>query len=193
MLVDNGMKAAEKASSLFGGDGSTNRTEMFSSLTAEQKTFDDQVKAFLGDARYEQYQDYQKTVGERLQLNAFKQQLGADHPLTDQQSEQLLAWMHEEQQKAATAAGLPTGAADKKAAELQMMLSDEKLQAFMDSQAQANQNLYARAQELLSPDQLAAFGKFQTNQAQMMRLGLTMTRKMFGSDNPQPAPASAEQ
>ena len=34
MLADNGMKAAEQATSVFGGSGSTNRTEMLSSLTA---------------------------------------------------------------------------------------------------------------------------------------------------------------
>ena len=66
------MKAAEQATSVFGGSGATNRTEMLSSLTADQKSFDDQVKAFLGDDRYAQYKDYQETVGERTLLNQFK-------------------------------------------------------------------------------------------------------------------------
>ena len=38
LLADNTMKAAEKASSMFGGSASTNRTEMLNTLTAEQKT-----------------------------------------------------------------------------------------------------------------------------------------------------------
>ena len=54
MLVDNGMKAAEKATSVFGDAGATNRTEMLSSLSAEQKSFDEQVKTLLGDDRYAQ-------------------------------------------------------------------------------------------------------------------------------------------
>ena len=35
MLVENAMKATEKASSLLGGDGTTNRSDLFGSLTAE--------------------------------------------------------------------------------------------------------------------------------------------------------------
>jgi hypothetical protein len=182
LLADNAMKATEQATSMFGGAGSTNHTQVVSQMTEMEKNFDDQMKGLLGDARYEQYKEYQKTAGERTQLNQFKQQLGGDHPLSDQQTEQLLAIMHDEQQKVATATGLPAEGADKKAAEFEMMFSEEKLQAFFDNQAQANQRAYDRAKEVLTPEQLTAYGQFQTNQAQMMRMGMTMAQKMFGSD-----------
>ncbi|HWV98431.1 MAG TPA: hypothetical protein VNZ64_01940 [Candidatus Acidoferrum sp.] len=52
LLADNMLKATEKASSLFGGSAVTNRAAAMETMSAEQKNFDDQLKAFLGDTRY---------------------------------------------------------------------------------------------------------------------------------------------
>src|ERR1035438_4784841 len=65
LLADNTMKGAEAATSLMGGGASTNRTEAMATLSAGQKTMDEQLKTMLGDDRYAQYKDYQETVGER--------------------------------------------------------------------------------------------------------------------------------
>ena len=184
MLVDNGMKAAEKATSLFGGDGSTNRTEMFSSLTAEQKTFDDQVKAFLGDARYAQYKEYQETVGERALLTQFKQQAGSDYNLSDPQSEALLTFMMEEKKNVASSTGLPLGDSSQDPAKLQALMSDDKVDQYMQALETINQRVYDRARTILSFEQLNTLGRFQTNQLQMMRMGMGMMKTMFGSEKP---------
>ena len=42
-----------------------------SSLAADQKTFDEHLKAFLGDARYAQYQAYGETIDQRVVLNSW--------------------------------------------------------------------------------------------------------------------------
>ena len=182
MLVDNGMKAAEKATSLFGDSASTNRTEMLSSLTTEQKSFDDQVKALLGDDRYAQYKDYQQTVGERALLNQFKQQAGSDYNLSDPQSEALLAFMKEEKKNVAASTGLPLGDSGQDPAKLQGLMADDKVEQYMQAQETINQRVYDRARTILSPDQLNTLGKFQTNQLQMARMGMGMMKTMFGPD-----------
>jgi hypothetical protein len=182
LLADNMMNAAEKASSMFGGLASTNRAEMLTALTADQTNFDEQVKAFLGDARYAQYKDYQETTAERMQLNAFKQQAGSDYNLDDQQTEALLTFMKEEQKNVAATTGLPLGDAAKDPARLQALLSDDKVGELLQAQETIGQRVYERARTVLSPDQLEAFGKFQTNQIQMMRMGMNMARKMFAPD-----------
>ena len=184
MLVDNGMKAAEKATSLMGDSGGTNRTEMLSSLSAEQKSFDDQVKALLGDDRYAQYKDYQQTVGERALLNQFKQQAGSDYNLSDPQSEALLAFMKEEKKSVAASTGLPLGDSSQDPAKLQTLMSDDKVDQYMQAQETLNQRVYDRARTILSPDQLNTLGKFQTNQLQMMRMGMGMMKTMFAPDKP---------
>ena len=63
------------------------------------------------------------------------------------------------------------------------MLSADQTDKMLQFQEQVNQRVYQRATSLLSPDQLAAFGAFQTNQLQMMRMGVSMAREFFNSDN----------
>jgi hypothetical protein len=193
LLADNMMKGADKASALFGGDSLTNRVEMAKTMAAEQKNFDDQVKDFLGDARYAQYKDFQQTAGERTQLNLFKQQTaGSDNPLSDQQTEQLLAFMKEEKQNVAATTGQPLPGTGQDGANLQAMLSDEQTEKLLQSQEAVNQRVYERARGVLAPDQLDAFAKFQTNQLQMMRLGMSMARKFLTPDKTEPGAPPGE-
>jgi hypothetical protein len=182
LLADNTVKASEKASSMFGDLASTNRAAMLETLTAQQKTFDEQLKAFLGDERYAQYKDYQDTAAERMQLNAFKQQAGSDYPLNDQQTEALLAFMKEEKKNVAATTGLPLGDSNKDPAKLQALLSEDKMSELLQAQDTISQRVYERARTILSPDQLEAFGRFQTNQMQMMRMSMNMARRMFAPD-----------
>jgi len=180
MLADNMLKGTEKASSLFGADSSTNRTEMLSKLAAEQKSFDEELKAYLGESRYAQYKDYQQTVGERAQLQQFQQQTaGSGNALNDQQTEQLLAFMNEAKQAIPTAGGLGQS---QDAAGMQAMLSGEGIEKMLQSQEAVSQQVYERARAVLSESQLAAFGTFQTNQLQMMRLGMSMAQKLLAPE-----------
>lgn len=191
LLADNAMKGAEKASSLF-GSSDTNRAEAVSTIAAQQKDFEAQLRTFLGDERYAQYQDYQQTVGERTQLNLFRQQMGSDNPLTDQQAEQLLTFMREEKQNA-LANGQTFPAPGQDAAGLQAALSDEQINKLLQSQEGVNQRVYERARTILSPQQMNAFGEFQNNYLQMMRMGMSMARKFMTPDNPEMAAPSPGQ
>jgi hypothetical protein len=126
MMADNALKASDKVGSLFGGQSSANPSDLAASAAADQKSAEDEMKAFLGDAGFAQYQDYQQTVADRMQLAAFKQQTaGTDSPLTDQQTDQLLAFMKEEKQNLAANTGqTPPGGAQGQAHPLGM-LTDE--------------------------------------------------------------------
>ncbi len=186
LLADNMMKGAEKASSLFGGDA-TNRAATLKTLEAEQKAFDEQVQQFLGENRYAQYKDYQQTAGERTLLNDFRQKTtSSESALTDQQAEKLLAFMKEEKQAVAAATGLPMSADKQEAAKLEAMFSGEGMQKMLQAQEEVSQRVYERAKGVLSENQLAEFGKFQTNQLQMMRAGASMMRKFMASGESRP-------
>ena len=182
------MKGAEKATSLLGSGSATNRTEMLGKLAEEQKSFDEQVRGFLGETGYAQYQDYQLTVGERTQLSQFQQQYaGSENALTDQQTERLLALMKEEKQRAAAATGQPPpGGQD--AAAMEAMFSDDGAEKLLQTQEAVNQRVYERAKELLSEPQLASFSKFQTNQLQMMQMGMSMARKFVAPEKTEGTP-----
>lgn len=181
LMADHMMGAAELASTN-GGDTSG------AVMQSARDSFDEQVKAFLGDARYAQYKDYEETLAERMQLNAFQQQAGGDVKLNDQQTEALLSIMKEERKDVAAAVGLPAGDADKDPTKLQVLLSEDKMDELLQVQQTIGQHVYERARTILSPDQLDAFGRFQTNQMQMMPAFMNMTRKMFA---PSPSPADA--
>lgn len=188
LLAENMMKGAEKATSLFGGDSSTNRTEAIKNLAEEQKTFDEQVRGFLGETKYAQYKEYQQTLGERTQLNQFRQQTaGGEAALSEEQTEQLLAIMREEKQAVAAATGQPPPGETQDAAQMEALLSGDGTERILQSQETVNRQVLERVKDVLTPAQLESFGQFQTNQLQMMRMGMTMARKFLAPEKPESA------
>jgi hypothetical protein len=192
LLADQALKAADRASALFGNGGS-NRTDVLATAAADTKAQEEQVKSLLGEARYAQYKEYQQTAGDRMQLNLFKQQSGGEAALTEQQTEQLLGLIKDERQTLASA-GQPvpgTVGAGQDPSNLKSMISADQTEQMLANQEGINLRVFERAKAVLSPEQLQSFGKFQTNQLQMMRMGMTMARKLLGPDGsaaPAPTP-----
>lgn len=190
LLLENQMSGVGKASALFGGGAGTNRAEALNAIAAAQRDFEEQMKEFLGKDRYAQYKDYQQTVGERAQLNQFKQQMaGAEQPLTDQQTEQLLAIKAEERKNLGSSIAKPSAGADRTEADLQAFLSSDAMEKLLQDQENINQRVYERARGILSPVQLEAFGQFQTNQVQTLRFGISMSRQLLAPDKTTDGPA----
>jgi hypothetical protein len=187
MQTDHMMDMAGKTFSALGGGADKTATTGVNDVAAAQKSFDEQVKAFLGDDRYAQYQQFQETLSQRMQLNAYKLQAGNDYTLTEPQTEALLTIMKEEQKNAAAASGLPMGDTDKDPSKLQAMFADGKMDQLMQVQETVNQRVYDRARSVLSVEQLESFGRFETNQLAMMRASMGMMKGMFsgaGSTTP---------
>jgi hypothetical protein len=181
MMADNTVKNASAATSLM--DGSTNRTERLAALSDSQKEFAQQLKDFLGEDRYKQYEEYQETAGERMQLNQLKQQLaGSDNSITDQQMEQLLGFMREEKKNVAANTGTALTNPQSDPAQFESLLTDEGAEKYLKAQETANLGVYERAKSVLTQPQLDAFKKYQDNQLSMARMGFTMARKFMSSE-----------
>jgi hypothetical protein len=180
LLSENTMKMTEHAGSMFGGDGSTNRAAATAAIAEQQKSFDEQMKQLLGDSRYAQYKDYQETVGERTQLNTYRQLNGSgDSALSDEQTEKLLALMRDEKKNLA-AAGQPfMNNNNQDPTAIKQMLEGDGVDKLMAAQEELNQRVLDRAKEILSPSQMNSFGEFQTNQLQTMKMGMKMAGKFF--------------
>jgi hypothetical protein len=179
LLTESQMRNMEVAQGMFGGeqDEATAAATKKSVEDAKKQTEAD-VKALLGDERFAQYQDYQKNMGERMQLDQFKNQLAADNvPLRDEQSAQLMQIMKEE--KAARPPVIPTD-------QTQMPDKDtftaEKLDAQLKWTEEYNARVADRARAVPTPEQYINYQKFQEQQASMQKLGLQMARQMFGGD-----------
>jgi hypothetical protein len=61
----------------------------------------------------------------------------------------------------------------------QLGLSPDEADKFKDLLSENAGKATERARAVLSPEQLAQFGKFQTNQLQTMRMGISMARKFI--------------
>lgn len=143
--------------------------------TAAANTTDDALKDLLGSARFGEYQDFEKTLGDRIQVQQFSQQLGAvGPPLQDYQSQALIQIMSQEQ------ANLPNfksghGAGIQQATNMNPADMDQ----FSQQIDAMNQRVYNRAMSVLTPPQLSAFASFQKNMAAAQLAGLKMSQQML--------------
>jgi hypothetical protein len=178
MLLDRMVASSEKALGLMSLEGE-DRTRGLQALADEQKQFEEDIRTFLGESRYLEYQDYQQTVGERTQLNMFRQGDAVGRTLTDDQTDQLLRVMAQEKKALQETAGAVLPSATQDPAAMQQMLKDEQTAKVIETQERLNRRVFERAADFLTEDQLKSFGGFQASQLEMMRVGLKMARQMF--------------
>jgi len=176
ILTDAQLKNIENAGELF-GDKKDGAVEDVQKLSADsKKQTEAELKTLLGDERFAQYEDYQKNIGERMQLDQFKTRLqGENMALEEQQTAQLLQIMKEE--KAVVPPVIPQDNTEFPRKEL---LTNENL----DKQAQwmedYNRRVLERVGQVLTPEQFKQYRDFQEQQTAMQKLGLNMARQMFG-------------
>ncbi|HTD65347.1 MAG TPA: hypothetical protein VK846_02305 [Candidatus Limnocylindria bacterium] len=183
LLTDAQMKNVEAAQGLFGGDDkSATGLDVAKQALEAKKQRDGEIKALLGDERFAQYQDYQKNVGERMQIDQFKNQMAAENiPMRDDQTAQLLQAMKEEK-----TALPPVISDDQSQIPKKEMFTADKVEQQLKWMDDYNRRVRDRAAQILSPEQLKQFEASQNQQKSMQQLGLNMARQMFGE---KPAPA----
>ena len=182
LMVKKSMVDAEMGVSLMAGDTDADkRKEMVKQAKDEKEGIDDQIKQFLGEDNFTQFQAYEKTVPERMAVNTFKdQQASGPGSLTPDQEDQLVKAMSEERQNFK----FSTDFYDKSKIDyndLASMFTEEKINQFEQEQNQLNQQYLARAQSILSAEQLSPFEKFLSNQGEMQRAGMKVAIQMFGA------------
>jgi len=190
ILVDAQMKNVENAQGIFGEkkDGASEDTAKL--YVEAKKQTDAQLTALLGEERFAQYEDYQKNIGERMQIDQLKTKMAAENlPLQDEQMARLLQVMKEE--KAAVPPVIPT---DNTQVPNKELFTAENLDKQMQWMAEYNRRVLDRAGQILSPEQLKQYQEFQEQQATMQKFGWNMARQMLGgeksSNPPEPVPPS---
>jgi hypothetical protein len=176
VLEDNVVKITEQSSEILGGPAK-DRAERLRALGEERKQSENDIQALLGEDRYSVYKDYEKTVGERAQLNTFRQQTsGTPNSISDEQAEQLLAVIKEEKQGMPSFPGQEPG---QEQAQMEVLKSPERLDAVLKAQETLNDRVQIRATQVLTPGQFQSFTNFQAQQLQTLRVSMSMARKMF--------------
>ncbi len=190
MLLEQAMKSIEQAAALFQPDqAKAAKNDVLKAIVQEENTFLARLKAFLGEARFAQFESYAATIGPRTDFEQFSQQLSASlNALNPTQSGTLLQIMEQEQ------AGMPAvfdpnePGTLTEAAALQAMMSEERMNELFQQIEQMNQRVLQRAANFLTAEQLQALSAYQTAEIEFNRANMIMAAGVLGTE--QPAPAS---
>jgi len=166
LLEDRQMALMDSSANMMSG----NPVDM-KAATAATNTADEALKELLGSDRFGLYRDFEKTLGDRIQVQQFSQQLGpVGAPLQDYQTQALIQIMSQER---ANLPGPQTGGAG------MASLTPDQIDEYSKQVDAMNQRVYNRALSVLTPPQLSAFATFQKNMANAQMAGLKVTQQML--------------
>jgi len=154
------------------------RADLAKQTKSATDDYDAQIKQFLGDENYPAFQGYEKTVPDRMTVSQFSDQLaGGASPLSNDQQQQLAVAMND----ARTSFKWTTDYNNKNpsSGDYASMFSEDKINQFTSEKEQFDQQFLTRAQQILTPEQAAAFQQFQTAQRQLQIMGMKMAANMF--------------
>jgi hypothetical protein len=179
MLLKKQLDSAELGMELASRElTATEREELVKKSKDATEAADAEIKDFLGGDNYAEFQEYQKTLGERMSVSGFKDQLSATMPMTSVQEQELIQAMTQERQ----GFKFTTDFNDKSkfSGDYASMFDEDRIGKYFDELDKLNQQYLSRAQGILSADQLAAFSKYLASQEAMQKAGMQMAAKILG-------------
>lgn len=184
MILNKQMDAAELGISMFSSDAeSTNRAALVDQIKKSSDAADAQIKDFLGEDNYAQFQAYEKTMAERMVVSGLKDQLASGSaPLTDTQEQQLVQAMAEERQNFKFTTDF--GDKSKFSGDFTSMFTEDRMNTYFQELDKLDQQYQSRAQSILSPDQLTGFTNYLNSQQSLQKAGMQMAVKMFAPAKP---------
>ena len=182
LLSDRQMAMVDAGMSMMSGSD-TDRKQAVEETKAIKAEYDKKIQELLGPQDYQAFQDYEKTVNERMSVQMFKDALPATDALSDQQEDSLIAAMYQERKT------LPASSLMNNQNQDPSQLTEERI-AELQKQMEELQKLYAdRAAAILTPPQLEQFSKWQQQYSTMQLAGLKMAAAMFGNKSLSQPPA----
>jgi hypothetical protein len=180
LLTDRQVGIAGKSMELFGDDTAEGSKveDATKQVAASREEFDQQIRGMLGDERMKKLEQYERSVGDRMQMQQIQQSFTANGvPLEERQRQGLLDIMKEERAKTPPSPFEP-GNKDV-ATQIKAMRTGEGLDQVMQGAQEFNQRVLTRARGVLTPDQMNAFETAQKQQLEMMQMGMKMSREMM--------------
>ena len=180
LLGDRQMAMASKGMKMFGGESGDAATmdEVGKEAQAANEEYDAQLENILGKDGMAKLKEYERSAGDRMQIQQYKQAFDASGaPLDDKQSRGLLGIMKEERLKLPPSP-LDPGAKDVGAA-MKAIQSDETFNALMASQQDLNSRVLTRSRNVLSPDQMVQFEQIQKQQMETQKAMMEMGRQFM--------------
>ena len=180
LLTERQMGMAAKSMELMGDGGADAKKleENGKSINASRKEYDAQINALLGEDRAKKFAEYERSIGDRMQMQQVQQAFTASGvPLQDSQRDGLMAIMKEERLKTPAS---PFDASNKDvSAQMKALQNADAVDKAMQQTQDFNTRVLTRARTVLTPEQINAFEAAQKQQVEMMQLGMKMSREMF--------------
>jgi len=188
LLEDRQMALMDAGLNMMGATGGDAKQVAEDTKTLKAQ-YDKQIQDLLGPQTYDAFQQYDQTVGERTQVNLFKQSLSADNALTDQQENDLVTAMYQARKT------LPENSVLNNQSRDPSQFTDEGIAQALKQQEQLQKQYADSAASILTPAQLDQFTKFQQQMNAMSAAGMKMAQQMFGQNKsggtPAPSPSQA--
>ena len=180
LILNRGLVDAELGMSMLSGDNDPDkRKELMDKTKADRDGINGQIKDFLGDDNYKQFETYEKTIPDRMSLNMYKDQQGSGPgALNPDQEAQLIQAMGEERQNFK----FTTDFSDQSKinGDFASYFTEDKINKFYEESDALNQHYLDRAKGILTPEQLDPFKKFLNSQRELQKAGFKMAMTMFG-------------
>jgi hypothetical protein len=172
--MDLGMKM------MAGGDVSEEeKKEMIADIKEATDLVKKEMKAFLNDDEdYDEFEFYEKTMGERMMLSQMDQQLtGTDSELSDETYRELLGMMHDAKNDFEFTTDLHDDENMDMSAE---RFSKENIDRFTNDMDELYAIIIDQANAILTPAQLDRFREAITATLEMQKVSMEMAAQMFG-------------
>lgn len=137
-----------------------------------------ELKTLLGEEKYGEFERFEKSQPERMQLSTLNNQLrDKGLALSTEAESQLMDAMYQER----TAFKYDNDLSDQNNMDTSRF-TEENLKRFEEQNAELQQKVLSRASEILTAEQLDVFQKSQEQQSSMMKMSMKMAAKMFQED-----------
>jgi RNA polymerase sigma factor (sigma-70 family) len=179
LLINKTMAGADMITAAMSGQADPAQLQAQAvQVKTAQAALEDQIKQLLGDDNYAQYHAYGKTLEERMVVTQVADQL-ADSPraVRADQEQQLFDAMVEERQnfKFTTDFSDPS----KLTGDVASYYTEDNKNRYQQELEQLSQRYLARAQTILSPEQLGVFQSSLASEQARQAAGVTVGAKLF--------------
>lgn len=182
LLMFRQMKQMDLGMKMMGGNISEEeKKKMAEELQDASETVKTEMEKFLNNPEdFEEFEFYEKTMGERMMLSSMDQKLaGSDAALSDETYREVLSMMHEEKKNF----DFTTDLQDEKNMDLSPeRFSKENLERFANDMDALNNNIILQAQNMLTAEQLKSLEEAISTTAEMQKAQLEMAAQMFGGE-----------
>lgn len=179
LLMFRQMKSVDLAMKMMSGNLSDEEKKALTDEVKEAgKTVKEEMEQFLNNPDdFAEWEFYEKTMGERMMLSQMDQHLaGGEGALSDEEYRDLLSVMHEEKKNYNFSSDLHD---DQNSEISAQRFSKENIEKHANDIRQLNKLIVAKAQAILTPEQLAAFVESLKATTEMQIAQLEMAGQMF--------------